>query len=745
VADDLTRSSTPSRPQNEDLLAEIRERFDYATAQWQEIRTEGAEDIRYVGGDPWDPKDRKTRLDAGRPTINADEIGQYVNQLINDVRQNKRGIEVTPLTDEATDESAELHANLIRQIEYRSNAQQAYTTMFENAVQRSYGFLRILPKYLNDRSHDQELLIEPLVNPDLVTVDPDSLKPDGSDMQYAFIRESYSRKEFRRKWPHAAIHDFSDDDFKTAPKWLGSDRVWVAEYWAKKVVRKRRLLLVQTPNVAQAVYDDELTNLKEIEPYVLKEREVDELQVTQYLTNGIEILEKPLKWPGKSIPLVCCYGKVLYVDEGGGSQRKLLSLVRLARDPQMLYAYLVSTEAELVGGIPKFPYFAYEGQLSATEQENLAKSLHEPIALIKVRAIVEGMAPGTPLPFPQRNPWDPPLQGLEIAKESARRMIQAAMGTAFLPTQAQRRNEKSGIALKQIEQNAQKGSFHFIDHYDEAITRCGAILEELLPHYYDTARTVSVREESGETKRVPIKKRRRPGEQPLSIGQPGTHDVTLSTGPSFASEREAASDFADTLAGTPLAPLVMDLVVKLKNLGPIGNEMSDRFKAMLPAPVQQMIAAKDQQLTPELLMGHLTQAQATVQQLQQMVQQLQQELATEQAKQQATMAKAALDSETKVTLQKMDDATKLAVADIGAKVDAAKLVMEQFRAVVDAAEERRLSHEAMAHETATQHVQHAHEVDQAEKAADAAAEQQFVAGEQALSQQAAQAQQKSVE
>jgi hypothetical protein len=58
---------------------------------------------------------------------------------------------------------------------------------------------------------------------------------------------------------------------------------------------------------------------------------------------------------------------------------------------------------------------------------------------------------------------------LEILKESVRRSIQAAIGASPLPTQAQRHNEKSGVALKQIEDTAQKGSFHFVDHYDEAI------------------------------------------------------------------------------------------------------------------------------------------------------------------------------------------------------------------------------------------------------------------------------------
>ncbi len=145
------------------ILDEMHERWTYATDEWRPIRDEARTDMRYVAGDPWDPKDRQARIDAGRPCL-----------------QHKRAIQVTPLGNGANDATANFRANLIRQIEYRSNAQQAYTTTFENTVQRSYGFHRIKPRYVSDRSDEQELIIEPIVNPDLVTVDPDIQKPDGS-------------------------------------------------------------------------------------------------------------------------------------------------------------------------------------------------------------------------------------------------------------------------------------------------------------------------------------------------------------------------------------------------------------------------------------------------------------------------------------------------------------------------------------------------------------------------------------
>src|SRR5262245_28007768 len=126
------RASAKTNPDT-DLLTEIKERFDYGRISWQDIREQGRLDMRYIVGDIWDPSEKAQRLQNGRLCLNFDELSQHVNQLINDVRESKRAIEVTAMGNGADDDTAKYRQNLIRQIEYRSNAvQDAYVTMFEN-------------------------------------------------------------------------------------------------------------------------------------------------------------------------------------------------------------------------------------------------------------------------------------------------------------------------------------------------------------------------------------------------------------------------------------------------------------------------------------------------------------------------------------------------------------------------------------------------------------------------------------
>src|SRR5215472_8298194 len=128
----MARPPKPFRAVDPDI-EEIRQEYKDFAAAWHDIREEGRTDMRHVAGDPWDPKDRRDRKSANRPCLTLDELGQYVNQLINDIRQNKRAAKLAPKTENASTQTANFRQDLIRQIEYESNAQsQAYIPMFEN-------------------------------------------------------------------------------------------------------------------------------------------------------------------------------------------------------------------------------------------------------------------------------------------------------------------------------------------------------------------------------------------------------------------------------------------------------------------------------------------------------------------------------------------------------------------------------------------------------------------------------------
>ena len=502
--------------------------------------------------------------------------------------------------------------------------------------------------------------------------------------RFLFYEERRSVKAFAREFPAAKVRSFDATTVAGSQGWVNGVDLRLAEYWTKEPGAARTLLLLKPPPPTPAVpnpqpieiYADAINGRPPSADQILKRRVVTPLTVKQYLTNGIEILSETV-WLGSSIPWVCCYGKVIYFEDAQGrASRRLLSMIRLARDPYMLYCYYRTCQAELVGMTPKFPYFVAKGQLDAANLALLEQSLNQPVAVVEYLTKTPTQPEGGLGP-PSRQPYEPPIGPLEMGAEGARRAIQAAIGASPLPTAAQRRNEKSGVALKQIEDTAQKGSFHFVDHHDEAVQRAGAILNECIPKYYDTARDTSLRDAKYQPQMV---RNNDPAAQNpegfagLIVWARGEHDVTISVGPKKDSEREAASDFADAVIGNPqLAQVVgpqkmTELVaasIRLKNLGPIGDEMADTISPK----------AKDK-VDPRQVQQQLGELQGQLQKLQQIAAQQAKVIETDQIKGgvQVRIKQLELDFQRWKTIA--DNATKVETARISAAKETANTVLE---------------------------------------------------------------------
>jgi hypothetical protein len=681
-------------PEVKDLL----DRWDYFQDRWRDIREDAKEDMRYVSGDPWDPKEKRARQALNRPCLVVDELGQYVNQLINDVRQNKRAVKVNPTGAGANDKTANFRENMIRGIEYQSNGQTAYITAAENAFQRSYGYWRINTGFVSEKSFDQEILIKSIPNPDTVFMDPDAKNPTCDDGKDAFVVDLIPKTEFKKRWPKAKITDFSMDMQEASPSWIKESEIQIAEYW-KVIEKDRKLLMVQTPHGPIPMWADELPKYTR-KTRVLAERVSKSITVVQQMTNGIEILEEN-KWAGRYIPIIPVFGKEMWVDEGSGSKRKLMSLIRLARDPYMLYCYVRTCQMELVAMTPKTPWIVAEGQIAGHESEWQSANT-VPTAYLQYKTKTQE-AGDAPLPPPTRQPYEPALQQLEIAAEAARRAIQAAIGINPLPTAAQRQNEKSGVAIERIQSEADQGSFHFIDNFDRAIHYNGVVINDLLKPIYDTARDVGVRLANEEHKTIRINDAGHANSEEGADTSIGDHSITISVGPSHESEREEASEFVDTLIANIQAlsafmspqqiAKLMAMAIKLKDVGPLGDEMSD-----IVSPPE----------TEANMQQQLQQAQSQLQQYQQLIASLQAETQKLYAEKNGKI----VDNEYMLKAKQMDNKLKLDIAEIGATTQDAKARQEL---TTDLLRELHVS----AHDVAMQAVQHAHEQFQAKQAADA--------------------------
>jgi hypothetical protein len=80
------------------------------------------------------------------------------------------------------------HQGLIRNIEVTSDADVAYDTAIECAVDRGFGYYRINTRYTCEDTFDQDIVIERVSNPLTVYGDPNSTAADSSDWNEAWVR-----------------------------------------------------------------------------------------------------------------------------------------------------------------------------------------------------------------------------------------------------------------------------------------------------------------------------------------------------------------------------------------------------------------------------------------------------------------------------------------------------------------------------------------------------------------------------
>lgn len=667
-----------------ELLEEIRDRYANWRDRWAKIREHSQLCRKFLDGDPFDPEDRDKRKDAGMPAINHDELNQWINQAGNNVRQNKRGIKVQPGGGGSSEQTAKLRQDHIRAIEYRSHAPNVYATAFEQMLEGGYGYLRITRKYVNrKKGKEQEIVIKSIPNQDSVLFDPDCLEPDWSDARGVFVLQPMDRSEFRRKYPKARIVDFSSELLKVAKDWLTENQVLVAEYWRREG------------------------------------NEDEGFSIVEYLTNGVEILEK-LPQPGEIIPIVPFIGKTRYIDEGGVSQRRIYSLVSFALEPQLTLAYLVSQELAEAGKSPKTPLKGWKGQFE-TDREALENLNSEPRAFIQFDYPQWAKDAGVSLQLPQEVSFSPNFEAFEIAKDSARRAIQAAIGSSPLPTAAQRNNEKSGVALERIRESTDIGNFHFADNHDRAVELTGRIVESWLAvTYHEEDRELALRR-ADDTHYIVKANTAEPYQNEAGelvhypIGDDGVHNVEVAVGPSYPAQQQEAASFLDNLLGNlatlpipdPQKSKLLALAIQMRQLGPKGDEMAE------------IISPTNKDLSPAA-QAQLQAAAGQVQQQQALIQQLQAELLKLQNEKQARV----VDNEYKVALEKMRIEAQAAAAEITTKAqnleERLKFVEDLYRKLnIDQPHEMRV----LAAEHVHDHAMAGQQQDADQQAAEAAAAQ----------------------
>jgi hypothetical protein len=675
----------PEKKNHDDLIATAKKRFAIAEECEKDIRQKALEDWKFRAGEQWPEAIRRERENDGRPVLVINKVLQNIRHVTNDQRQNRPSIKVHPVDDHADIDTARIYQGMVRHIEQDSGADVAYDTAFEGAAIGGFGYLRVYTEYVDPTSFDQQIRIGHIENPFSVYFDPNAKNPDGSDANWAFIVEDVPEDDYKSEFKDSELASNAHWDMVgNENDWVQKDSVRIAEYFYKEF---KNVTVVQLFN-GQVVEESELESALaqlfpqglEIDPsqIVVNKKKAKVPIIKWCKLNGLEVLEET-EWPGRWIPVIPVYGDKLVIE----GKRILEGIVRHAKDSQRMYNYFKSSETEAIALAPKAPYMVAEGQIPKAYQGmwKAANKKSYPYLVYSPKT-----HEGQLVPPPQRNFGEAPTQAITQAAMMAGDDIKGTTGV-YDGAMGAPSNETSGRAILARGAQAQTSNFHFIDNLTRSIRHTGRIIIDLIPKIYDTARTARILGEEGDEEVVRI------NEEFIYKGQRvhykmgvGKYDVSVQTGPSFATKRqEAAASMLDLSKAAPqLMQVAGDLMVKNMDW-PGAQEISERLKKTLPPGIAD---DKDQPQVPPEMQAQMQQSIQMIEMLTTQLNEANDKIKTKSIEIESKERLEAMKLENDILLEKMKAELQLKLKNMELADSATRFQVDQQLRELQSAQER---------------------------------------------------------
>src|SRR5882724_11035466 len=391
---------TSDLKKDEAIIIEAKARYRICEEWESQARVWYELDIKFANGDSrnmyqWDEWVIGDRISTNRPCLTINKTNQHNLLIINDAKQNKPGINIRPVGDNASFEAAQVFQEVVRHVEYISSAENVYDNATVTQVQGGMGYWRVQTDYISAKSHSQEIYIKRIKDPRSVYLDPDITEVDGSDSRFGFIFEDNPRDLYNAKYPDFKDVGGSTLFSNTSDGWATKDIVRVAEYY-RKTQKKETACSFTDPNTGKLVeefyskltpeqkkyYDDRREYEKDLPPieHTCFERPSVSDDIEWFKIAGNSIIDRG-PWLGKYIPIVRLVGTETVID--GVLDRK--GHTRALLDAQRMYNINTSSNVEFGALQSKVPWLAPMAAVEGLEE------YWKPLAL------------DTPLPTP--NGW----------------------------------------------------------------------------------------------------------------------------------------------------------------------------------------------------------------------------------------------------------------------------------------------------------------------------------------------------
>jgi hypothetical protein len=581
-------------------------------------------DFTRPGAKQFDSKQVLAR--GNRPSYSFNQLPKFGRQVINDQWQNVPQIKYVPKNDTNIDK-AELLEDKIREIQAQGCAQTAYKLAIASQVNIGWGYFAFATEYDNDDTEDQNIYIRQIPNTFQVYDDPATREQDRSDRRYLIEVEDVPRTELNDSYEEC---DYSESDLQSIgssyPDWasMGKDLVRIGHYWRLEYTKYKLYTHKETGETTK----EKPKNIKDY-----RVREVKKPKVMYYKCTALDVLETR-EWHGDYIPY--CFvegnkniidGKVYYT----GIYEDMIST-------QVLYNYATNTAIELAESAPISPFIgdarAFKGYEKYYDNVNTKNYSYLPF-----NAIDEN---GQPIPAPQRMQNGADLSSSVALIQMAEQNFYGTSGI-YPASLGQQSNEKSGKAIIARQREGDVSTSNYSDCFARALHFGGVIFENLSKKIYDGAREIQVMGEDKKTRTVPINKSYRDEKtgKPMKFDlTKGSHEVVVTTGPSYSTKREESREAQIQLFQAAPQAMLPALPMIIRNMDwPNADKTADAVERGLPPELRDPERQEEQMRDiPPAVQAQMQQAQQIIQQLAGELEQAQEAANDKQAEQQMKLA-----------------------------------------------------------------------------------------------------------
>ncbi|CAB4141142.1 Phage P22-like portal protein [uncultured Caudovirales phage] len=539
----------------------------------------------------WEPFWWNNNVDKPRYTF--DMVSPIVDQIAGEIEQADFDVKVSPAGGSASKDIAEVYDGIIRNLETISNASMTYSRAARGAVTCGFDAWRIVQKYADDNSFDQDLLIEPIGNAiDRVWFDPSAQLQDKSDARYCFVLHPIAADEYSARWPEgkaASIPDDREGDayYDKAEVVVIGELLYIEEYM-------RELVLMSNGQVHEV--DDDFESVRDellaMGVQEVRRRERKYKKVCSRLFDATDFLEDDKDTVFCYLPVIPVYANFKILENKTiyyGAVEKLM-------DSQRVLNYSLSREIEEGALAPRAKYWMTHTQAAGHElQLQTLNTNTDPVQFYNVD-------PSAPPPTQQGGAQINP--GLRTISEAMRGIIGMAAGM-FASNMGDNPGLQSGVAIERLQNKGDNGTHKYFQAAEIAIGHTGRVLVSAIPKVYDSQRQMRLMYDDGSAEMKLINQEVIDNQSgkvvKLNDLSAGTYDVVCKAGPSFRNRQEQTLKTLLDIAQIDPTILQLGGDLLLKNVvSPVAESLAERKRAQMISqgliPPSQMTDEERQEL-----------------------------------------------------------------------------------------------------------------------------------------------------